>query len=128
MANRKKFYALPDYQRVTEDFDEYIAAWRNLAAPIERELGLTLHSYDPTFTFLKGNPQRDVTTVVSLPVWFVRDLAAVLNVKQGTEQVMSSVLTEFDKIGKRGDNFPDGFDSRVFRWVKDAVASSPQRA
>lgn len=75
MAQRKKFYPLPDYQTVTEDLDEYIAAWRKLAEPIERELGLTLHSYDPTFAFLKGDPQRDVSTIVSLPVWFVRDLS-----------------------------------------------------
>jgi hypothetical protein len=86
MANRKKTYALPDYQTVTEDLDEYIAAWRKLAEPIERELGLTLHGFDPSFQFLKGNPQRTVSTVVDLPVWFVRDLAN----KLGTYQPVKS--------------------------------------
>lgn len=81
MANRKKFYPLPDYQKVTDDLDEYIAAWRALAAPIERELGLTLHGFDPSFQFLKGNPQRTVSTTVDLPVWFVRDLASKLTEK-----------------------------------------------
>jgi hypothetical protein len=86
MANRKKTYALPDYQTVTEDLDEYIAAWRKLAEPIERELGLTLHGFDPTFVFLKGNPQRTVSTTVDLPVWFVRELSNKLGFYEPAER------------------------------------------
>jgi len=85
MANRKKFYSLPDYKTVTEDLDEYIAAWRKLAEPLERELGLVLHGYDPTFQFRKGNPQGDGYATVDMPVWFVRDLANKLGFYQPTE-------------------------------------------
>lgn len=84
--NRKKIYALPDYKTVTEDVDTYVAAWRRLAEPIERELGLKLHGFDPTFQFLKGNPQGSGSTVVDLPVWFVRDLGNKLGYYAPTER------------------------------------------
>jgi hypothetical protein len=84
MANRRKTYPLPDYKTVTEDIDVYIKAWRSLAAPIERELGLTLNGFDPVFNFLKGNPQTNNVTSVDLPVWFVRDLSEAL-VKKNNE-------------------------------------------
>lgn len=78
--NRKKYYPLPDFKTVTEDLDAYLEAWRKLAEPVERELGLKLHGFDPTFQFIKGNPQGN-STVVDLPVWFVRDLSAKLSEK-----------------------------------------------
>ena len=37
-------------------------------------------------------------------------------------EVLRSVAMEFRKIAARGDNWPHGFDSRVFRWVEDAIA------
>lgn len=79
MANRKKYYRLPDYQTVTEDVDTYIAAWQSLAKPVEEALGLNLFAYDPLFVFQKGNPQTSSVTTVELPVWFVRDLSARLS-------------------------------------------------
>lgn len=82
MANRKKFYALPDYKTVTDDIDVYTKAWQQMAAPIEQQLGVTLHGFDPAFVFLKGNPQTDNVTTVSLPVWFVRDLSQALTANQ----------------------------------------------
>lgn len=78
MANRKTYWNLPDYQRVTEDVDEYTKAWQSIAAPLERDLGLTLTGFDPDFVFTKGNPQRAGATVM-LPLWFVRDLSNKLN-------------------------------------------------
>lgn len=80
MANRKKFYALPDYQTVTEDVDQYAQAWQQIAAPVQQALGLSLTGFDPDFMFTKGNPQRS-GAVVSLPLWFVRDLANKLQSK-----------------------------------------------
>lgn len=38
------------------------------------------------------------------------------------EQVMRAVDEQFRV---HGDNLPDGFDSRVFRWVRDALAGAP---
>lgn len=83
MANNKKFYPLPDYTNVTGDIDQYIRAWRDMAAPVERALGLTLNGFDPGFVFIKGNPQTSTTTSVSLPVWFVRDLSEHLRQLNG---------------------------------------------
>lgn len=78
MANRKKYYNMPDYQTVTEDVDQYAKAWQDIAAPVEQALGLSLTGFDPDFMFTKGSPQRD-GAVVSLPLWFVRDLSQKLN-------------------------------------------------
>lgn len=86
MANHKKLYPLPDYKSTTPNIDEYVAAWRSMAKPIERELGLTLNGFDPTFIFIKGSPQQSMSATVNLPVWFVRDLAATLNM-QNHEQL-----------------------------------------
>lgn len=80
MANRKKYYNMPDYQTVTEDVDQYCRAWQDIAAPVEKELGLALTGFDPDFMFTKGNPQRS-GAVVSLPLWFVRDLSNKLQSK-----------------------------------------------
>lgn len=82
MANRKKYYSLPDYKSVTDDIDAYIAAWRDLAAPLERELGLKMTGFDPVFTFADGNQQMPMTKSIELPVWFVRDLGLRLNATQ----------------------------------------------
>lgn len=38
------------------------------------------------------------------------------------ESVLDSVAQQFRRFGER---FPDGFDSRVFRWVEDAIAGRP---
>jgi hypothetical protein len=38
------------------------------------------------------------------------------------ESVLLAVQQQFKQITRRGDNFPDGFDSRVYRWVDDAMA------
>jgi hypothetical protein len=82
MANRKRYYSLPDYDSVTDDLDVYTKAWQQMAAPIERNLGLKLNGFDPTFVFLKGNPQTDNVATVNLPVWFVRDLSEALVKKE----------------------------------------------
>lgn len=77
MANRKNYYPLPDYKTVTEDLDAYMAAWREVAQPIEEHLGLTLSGFDPEFVFTKGSPQG-ASTSVRLPTWFARDLSEKL--------------------------------------------------
>jgi hypothetical protein len=74
----KKFYALPDYAKVTADIDEYISAWQGMAKPVETALNLTLSGFDPEFVFTKGNPNSGNAITVSLPVWFVRDLSQSL--------------------------------------------------
>jgi hypothetical protein len=75
MANRKKYYALPDYQTVTENIDTYLKAWRTMAEPVEQALGVTMTGFDPAVVFQKGNPQSSNVASVQLPVWFVRDLS-----------------------------------------------------
>lgn len=79
MTKRAQTYNLPDYTTTTTDIDQYINAWRALAEPVERELGMVLHGFDPEFQFRKGDPQRTNNVVVSLPVWFVKDLSQALN-------------------------------------------------
>lgn len=37
--------------------------------------------------------------------------------------VLRAVDQQFTTIYNRGQNFPDGFDARVVRWVRDAVAA-----
>lgn len=44
------------------------------------------------------------------------------------EQVLRAVQQELQRVAKAGDNFPDGFDSRLCRWVDDALAGTPQAA
>jgi len=83
MAARQS-YNLPDYKTVTNDLDTYIGAWRSMAKPIEEALGLELSAYDPTFVFVKGNPQTAAVTTVNLPVWFVRDLSQALSKNEHT--------------------------------------------
>lgn len=38
------------------------------------------------------------------------------------EDVLQAVAQQFRRYG---NNFPDGFDGRVFRWVDDALAAKP---
>lgn len=79
MANRKKWYALPEYsQRMTSDVDEYIAAWRRVAEPIERHLQMKCTGFDPGLMFTKGNPQGAGSVTVSIPLWFALDLSRKL--------------------------------------------------
>lgn len=82
VANRKKYYSLPDYKTVTDDIDVYIKAWRDLAEPIERELNLKMTGFDPVFTFADGNQQMPMTKSIELPVWFVRDLSQRLGAQK----------------------------------------------
>jgi len=51
-----------------------------------------------------------------------KDLARLQSRELELRQVLEAVAAEFKK---HGNNFPDGFDARVFRWVEDAVATSP---
>lgn len=77
MVNRAKTYTLPD-QTVTDDIDQYIAAWRKVAQPIEMVLDLELMGFDPDFTFRKGSAQYVGSTTLQLPVWFVNSLSNTL--------------------------------------------------
>lgn len=86
MANYTKWYALPDYKGATKDADEYVQAWRKLAEPLERELGLTMEGFDPTFRFRKGNAQGTGSTTLDLPVWFVRELGNKLGYYEPTDK------------------------------------------
>ena len=72
-------YRLPDYTTLVNDADKYCDAWQAMARPIEQALGLTLSGFDPDFMFTKGNP-NGLSTSISLPVWFVRDLNEKLKV------------------------------------------------
>lgn len=80
MARTKRMYALPDYNTATTDVDVYINAWRKQAEPIERELGLKLTGFDPTFVFTKQTPAGDGPQL-NLPVWFVNKLNETLSAK-----------------------------------------------
>lgn len=51
-----------------------------------------------------------------------KDLARLQSRELELRQVLEAVAEEFRKYG---NNFPDGFDVRLFRWVEDAVATSP---
>lgn len=85
MANRKRLYSLPDNKTVTDDVDVYINAWRRLAEPLERELGLSLIAYDPGYVFSKGNPHTTNTATIQLPVWFVREVGEKFGYLQPAE-------------------------------------------
>lgn len=85
MANRKQMYSLPDYKSTTDNIDDYIDAWQQLATPVEQALGVTLAGFDPDFVFRKGSPQMASYTSVSLPVWFVRDLAQSLSLRNSSQ-------------------------------------------
>ena len=73
-------YRLPDYTSLVDNVEEYSAAWQSMAKPIEEALGITLSGFDPMFMFTKGNP-NGVSTTITLPVWFVRDLNTALENK-----------------------------------------------
>lgn len=78
MAKQRAFYPLPDYNKVTTDLDMYLAAWREVAEPIEQHLGLKMIGFDPDFAFTRTSKDGTVMQV-SLPLWFTRELSAKLN-------------------------------------------------
>lgn len=78
MTNQIKIFTLPGTTAVTYDIDEHLNAWKELAAPIETELGLTLCGFDPDFFFRVGNP-HGISTTIQLPTWFVQILSQRLN-------------------------------------------------
>lgn len=79
----QELYRLPDYTSpLTEDFDEYLAVWRNMAAPIEKKMGLVLSGFDPDFQFTKNDSNSDMSVAISLPIWFVRELSDLLSPKE----------------------------------------------
>lgn len=47
--------------------------------------------------------------------------AVAVNEQKDCYDVLLAVKEQFDRFG---DRFPDGFDSRVFRWVDDAIAAA----
>lgn len=112
--------------QMTTDVDDYISAWRKIAKPIEQTLGVTLHGFDPGFQFHQGNAQNSDAQIVNMPLWFAKSLSDALIREQkkvtDTTDVMYAVQEQFVV---HGNNFPDGFDSRVFRWVDDTVAGLP---
>lgn len=73
-------YRLPDYTALVDNAEQYCKAWQDLAKPVEEKLGLTLTTFDPDFMFTKGNP-NGLSTSISLPVWFVRDLNKAIGTK-----------------------------------------------
>lgn len=73
MVNRTKVFNLPNGS-TTVDIDEHLNTWKELAAPIESKMGLTLCGFDPEFYFRKGNP-HGMSTTIQLPVWFVQELS-----------------------------------------------------
>ena len=76
MAASKQLFNLPGYGAdSTNDIDVYSKAWKDLAAPIERNMLLTLEGFDPTFRFRQGNAQGQ-SIYIDLPVWFVKILGA----------------------------------------------------
>jgi hypothetical protein len=77
MTRKTQHFRMPDYKTLIADQDAYITAWQDMAKPVEEALGLTLTGFDPGFLFRKGNP-NGVSTVIDLPVWFVRDLNKVI--------------------------------------------------
>ena len=73
-------YRLPDYTSLVDNAEQYCKAWQDMAKPVEEKLGITLSGFDPDFMFTKGNP-NGLSTVISLPVWFVCDLNKAFGVK-----------------------------------------------
>ena len=73
-------YRLPDFQTLVDSAEEYCAAWKDMAKPVEETMGLTLTAFDPDFLFTKGNP-NGLPVSISLPLWFVRDLNKAIGVK-----------------------------------------------
>ena len=73
-------YRLPDYTTLINDADQYCKAWQDMARPVEQSMGLTLTAFDPDFMFTKGNP-NGLSTSISLPLWFVRELNKALGAK-----------------------------------------------
>jgi len=73
-------YRLPDYTTLVDNAEQYCNSWQQLAKPVEEKLGLTLTAFDPDYMFTKGNP-NGLSTTITLPVWFVRDLSKIIGVQ-----------------------------------------------
>lgn len=56
-----KIYKLPDGQD-TENTDEYIKSWRELAKPIEKATGYLLYGFNPGLAFSNGREVIDIST------------------------------------------------------------------
>lgn len=127
MVNKTKYYGMPDRQTVTTDVDEYISAWRAIAAPIEKAFGLELTGFDPMFQFRRGNPQLISSCVfLDLPLWFANELSATLTKHQTANRDLKDVMMMVqEQFRINADNMPDTFDARVYNWVDDTVAGNP---
>ncbi len=55
-----KTYRLPD-GKDTENADEYIKSWRELAKPIEKATGYKLYGFNPGFSFSNGREVIDIS-------------------------------------------------------------------
>lgn len=64
---------LPDGSYTSSD-KKYVDAWQALAKPLTDAMGLQLVGWDPDFLFASADAQHSL----SLPKWFVQDLAAIL--------------------------------------------------
>lgn len=125
MVNKIKYYNLPQRRTPTTDIDVYLKAWRELAEPIERALGLTLMGFDPSFQFRLGNAQGAHTTV-DLPVWFVKLLSDTLSkTKEANRDLKDVMMMVQEQFRICATNMPDEFDGRVYGWVDDTVAGTP---
>lgn len=63
----REFSGRTPHGKYTTDVSEYTEAWRSLAEPLERYLGVVRQSFDPSLTVYNIRGKGDSTT--SLPVW-----------------------------------------------------------
>lgn len=127
MVNKTKYYGMPDRQTVTTDLDEYINAWRAVAAPIEKAFKMELTGFDPMFQFRRGNPQLITTCVfLDLPGWFAVELSDALTKQQNANRDLKDVMMMVqEQFRINVETMPDTFDARVYDWVDDTVAGHP---
>lgn len=66
-------------------------------------------------------PEEGAILLVESTVPIQQTPAVAVSEQKNCLDVLLAVKEQFDRFGER---FPDGFDSRVFRWVDDAIAAA----
>lgn len=77
MIKRKVFRLPTEQYSETEDANEYVDAWYDLAKPIRDSCGLEVGGLDPYIRFF-DEQKRSVT----LPLWFVKRINRALERKR----------------------------------------------
>lgn len=84
---------LPDGTTTTSD-TKYVKTWRELAAPIEKELGWRLFAFDPGLSFQTGK-NSTVSIPVELAEWIKTAIELIINQENTNNKLLNQIENNF---------------------------------